>query len=254
MALCLSVKDEHKDLREWIDYHRSIGVSKFYVFDNNSSKPMLSILTDYIQAELVQYHYLVGKSMAHPQFEVYNKCLQLYRSFHTFIGFIDADEYIVIPDKRPLADVLQPYAKYGGLVINWRQIGPSGHVKRPEGGILANYWQCFMEDDDNNKHVKTIAVAAHARSSNGAHAFKYLDGYSAVNTRFEPIDGPFSSPPDFSKIFLYHYVTRSREDYEAKMVRGSGAKRHKPIGFFHIVEKLSTANCTMLLKYNSQTR
>ena len=57
-------------MREWVDYHRMIGVSKFYIFDNNSSVPLMSILSDYIQEELVQYHYLVGKSMMHPQFEV----------------------------------------------------------------------------------------------------------------------------------------------------------------------------------------
>ena len=253
VALCLAVKDEHKDLREWVDYHRGIGVSKFYIFDNNSSKPLLSELTDYIQEELVQYHYIIGRSMAHPQFEIYNRCLQLYRNYHTFMGFIDADEYIVIPGKQPIAEVLKPYAAYGGLVMNWRQMGPSGHVQRPEGGILANYWKCFEEDSDNNKHVKSIVVTAHALAPFGAHAFKYNPGFSAVNVRFEPVNGPFSSPPDWSKIFLYHYVTRSREDYQAKMVRGSGAGNHKPASWFDQVDRLSTANCSLLLEYGQRT-
>lgn len=254
VALCLSVKDEHKDLREWVDYHREIGVSKFYIFDNNSSVPLLSVLTDYIQQELVQYHYLIGKSLAHPQFDVYNKCLQLYRSFHTWMGFIDTDEFIVIPSGLPIADVLQPYTAYGGLVLNWRQIGSTGHLTRPAGGVLANYFKCFAEDDENNKHVKSLVVTAHARASNGAHFFKYAPGFSAVNVRFEPVDGPFSSPPDFTQIFLYHYVTRSKEDYQAKMVRGSGAGRHKPASYFDAVNALSTANCSLLLNWGDRAR
>ena len=252
VALCLAVKDEHQDLREWIAYHRDIGVGKIYIFDNNSTQPLLADLQDFIQSELVQYHYLVGKGFKYPQFEIYNRCLRLYKESHTFMGFIDADEFIVIPDGRPIAQVLLPYAPYGGLVINWRQIGWSGHVKRPEGGILANYWRCFTEEDNNNRHVKTIVVTQRAASSRGAHCFNYKPGFTAVNSRFEPIDGPFSWPPDFSQIFLYHYVTKSKEDYEDKMVRGSGAGNHKPAGFFDIVSKLSTANCTMLLNHHKK--
>ncbi|KAK9792056.1 hypothetical protein WJX73_010184 [Symbiochloris irregularis] len=248
VALCLAVKDEHKDLREWVTYHVELGVSRFYIYDNNSSMPLMHELTDFIKAEVVEYHYLVGKGLRYPQFEIYNRCLRMYRDSHTFMGFIDADEFIVIPDGRKIEEVLTPYEKYGGLVINWRQIGYSGHDARPDGGILANYWQCFAEDDDNNRHVKTIVVTKHATTSRGAHCFNYKPGSTAVNVRFEPVDGPFSWPPDFSQIFLYHYVTKSREDYKAKMIRGSGAGNHKPENFFGIVNTLSTSNCTLLLE------
>lgn len=37
VALCVIVKDQAADLREWLQYHRWIGISRVYLFDNNST-------------------------------------------------------------------------------------------------------------------------------------------------------------------------------------------------------------------------
>jgi hypothetical protein len=37
IALCAIVKNQHKDLKEWLEYHKWIGVKKIYVYDNNST-------------------------------------------------------------------------------------------------------------------------------------------------------------------------------------------------------------------------
>ena len=49
LAVCLGVKDQNEDLREWIEYHRSIGVGKFYIFDDNSTVPAAPGLQDLIR-------------------------------------------------------------------------------------------------------------------------------------------------------------------------------------------------------------
>jgi hypothetical protein len=37
VALCLTVKDHHWDIVEWLDWHLAIGVDKIYVFDMGSA-------------------------------------------------------------------------------------------------------------------------------------------------------------------------------------------------------------------------
>ena len=59
-AVCLVVRDQHADIREWLQYHSALGVSKFYVFDNNSSSPMLSLLEDFVTGGVVEYHFLTS--------------------------------------------------------------------------------------------------------------------------------------------------------------------------------------------------
>jgi hypothetical protein len=37
VAICAIVKNQHQDLREWLEYHKWLGVGKVYVYDNNST-------------------------------------------------------------------------------------------------------------------------------------------------------------------------------------------------------------------------
>ena len=75
--------------------------------------------------------------------------------------------------------------------------------------------------------VKTIANTALTVRPNGAHHCMYAAGHTAVNTAFEAVEGPKSRVALHDRLVLHHYVTKSVEDYEAKMRRGSGMGRKK---------------------------
>ncbi len=60
VAICLIVKEQQRDLRYWIEYHKWLGVEKFYVMDNNSTVPMLHSLLDYASQGIVEYYYFRG--------------------------------------------------------------------------------------------------------------------------------------------------------------------------------------------------
>ena len=49
IAICLIVRDQNEDLREWVMYHQAIGVEKFYIFDDNSSVPVAEEFHDLMQ-------------------------------------------------------------------------------------------------------------------------------------------------------------------------------------------------------------
>jgi hypothetical protein len=46
-----------QDLREWVEYHKGLGVTRFYIMDNNSSKPSGRGIADHISSGLVDYYY-----------------------------------------------------------------------------------------------------------------------------------------------------------------------------------------------------
>ena len=48
-AICLSVKDQNEDLREWLTHHHDIGAGKFYVMDDSSVVPIAETLKDFIK-------------------------------------------------------------------------------------------------------------------------------------------------------------------------------------------------------------
>lgn len=57
VAMCLIVKDQPRDVVEWVHHHQRIGVGKFYVFDHNSSVPLVKELHPLIEAGAVRYQY-----------------------------------------------------------------------------------------------------------------------------------------------------------------------------------------------------
>ena len=50
LAMCLVLRDQNDDLREWIEYHTNLGAGKFYIFDDNSTAPADQDILDLVEA------------------------------------------------------------------------------------------------------------------------------------------------------------------------------------------------------------
>jgi hypothetical protein len=187
VAVCLIVKDQHDDIEEWIDYHKSIAIGKFYIFDNNSTIPMEKVLEKYIESNLVRYEFVEHLEDRFNQLYVYKRCIDEFSRLHKFMAFIDADEFIVIANGMDLPTLMKQYKNYGGLTLNWKVFGSSGHVARPAGGVLRNYHAC-----SRNHHVKSIVNTAHVEDVLSAHHFKFKKDFFAVDTNYRRIDGAFN--------------------------------------------------------------
>ncbi len=38
IAICVVARDQHIDVREWVQYHKFVGVSKIYFYDHSQAK------------------------------------------------------------------------------------------------------------------------------------------------------------------------------------------------------------------------
>lgn len=107
--------DEHCDIREWVLHHASLGVAKFYVFDTQSAEPMAPVLEDLVAGGLVTYTYVTNTSgelqLREPregrsynwQVPIFELCLRRHGAAHRWMGFIDADEFVVPTDPQAAA-------------------------------------------------------------------------------------------------------------------------------------------------------
>ena len=254
-AICVSAKDQHEDINEWIEYHELLGAGKIYVYDDSSNPPMLAQVKSYIQSGLVEYHF-IGQgnhsSIPRPQLYVYDQCIMRYRSKHQFIAFIDVDEFLFIrdPSVANMPALLHEYEDYGGLAVNWVQFGSSGHIHRPRGGALANFWKCLPLQHPENLHIKTIANTLYVEAaSDDPHHFNYTEGKVAVNENFVPVDGSRTATNQISRVALYHYVTKSLDEYQSKIGRGSAMKNFKTIEFFEGVEQEAVDECREAMQW-----
>jgi hypothetical protein len=60
---------------------RCLGIQQFYIYDNNSSRPLLELLWPYVEAGVVEYSYFKGwhtrqgpSFVETPQFWAYEDC------------------------------------------------------------------------------------------------------------------------------------------------------------------------------------
>lgn len=211
------VKDEDEYLEEWIKYHLKIGVQHFYIYDNESRKPVKQLLK-----ELNLYKYatvvpIVGDVM---QFPAYLNCIKRYSALSRWIAFIDVDEFIVPKSTHGnLPLLLKDYEAYGGLGINWQIFGSSGHVKRTGKPIIESFLLRSEVNFHINRHIKSIVQPARVKYIINPHAFSYKEPYYAVNENFERVEDAFVEPST-DKVQINHYYCKSFDQFQDKIKRG----------------------------------
>ena len=102
------------------------------------------------------------------------------------MSYSDVNEFIVVSDKtKSIPVVLKSYEKYGGLALNRKTFGSSGHVSRPAGGVLPSYSKCYSD-----VHVTRIVSTQRVKEPcSTPNCFLYHDGYFAVDTSHAEVGG-----------------------------------------------------------------
>ncbi|KAA0991977.1 glycosyltransferase family 2 protein [Dyadobacter aurulentus] len=231
LSLCCIVKDENDYLAEWLDYHRKIGVTHFFIYDNGSKKPIAETIDSLGLADIVTVTEIPGRNK---HVKAYQHCLDHFGNSSRWIGFIDTDEFIV--PKTGDADFtrqLKGYEPYGGLGLSWLIFGSNGHKTRPLGGQLESFTKRSDIDFLANKHIKSVVQPRYVQSAFKSHCFKYKPGYFCVNEHLIKIEDSFAEP-SIDTVQLNHYYCRSLEEYQEKIKRGiSDTKRERKLDEFY---------------------
>lgn len=150
VSICAIFKNEAKYLKEWIEYHRIVGIDHFYLYNNNSEDYYFEVLNPYINSGIVT---LVDWPQNHKQMECYMDCIKKRKDESKWIGFIDIDEFVVPKSTHNVYDFLAKYEKNCGSVnIYWKVFGTSGKVKRDEKGLVVeDFTVCWPKYDDIGK-------------------------------------------------------------------------------------------------------
>lgn len=93
LAFVLIAKNEATYIKEWLDFHIKQGVSKFIIYDNESTDNFREVLRPYIEAGTVIYSFIKGKIR---QIDAYNMALNDYAGKFRYMGFIDGDEFVFV--------------------------------------------------------------------------------------------------------------------------------------------------------------
>jgi hypothetical protein len=224
LSIVAILKNEGSYVREWIEYYRLLGATKFYLYDNDSQDNVKEVISDYIDAGIVVYKYFPGK---YRQNIAYTDAVNNYASKTRFMAVVDLDEFIVpTDDKLTLTDVLKnvvrlkPYA--AGVAVPWLMYGSSHHKKRPQGLVIDNY--LYRAADSFMLNIKTVFNPRLANGYNNPHYPIYKYGAFSINENGSIVIGKYDNDKSCKQIRINHYFTKSEEEFRAKVTRGTADK------------------------------
>lgn len=225
LAICAIFQDEAPYLKEWIEFHRLMGVEHFYLYNHRSRDHYQEVLRPYISSGLVE---LINKPKVanriivfnRLQCKCYNECLAHSRGVSKWVAFIDIDEYLFPVKEHSLQELLKQYEEFGGVYANWRIFGTSHIRKIPRGQLLIeSLTLCTAKNFPANRYIKSIVKPEHASHFPNPHHPIYLKGYYQVNTDKIPFEGPFlSSYIQSNKLCINHYWTRDEDFFYQKKI------------------------------------
>jgi hypothetical protein len=216
VAICLRFRDEARFLAEWIDYYIAAGVSHFFLYNNNSEDDYLVILRPFLESGAVT---LIDWRQTPASPAADEDCIRRAIGRYEWVGFFDADEFVVIRDGSSIPQFLSQYSEFPAVALHWRFYGSNGHKDRPSGPVIGAYTRRQQHTD---VHVKCFVRPSYVTQNRNPHSWYFRDLRCAVNERKRPVFGSLSNP-SADHAWINHYYYKSCQDYLEKAARPNGA-------------------------------
>ncbi|KAF5873235.1 putative glycosyl family 2 protein [Botrytis fragariae] len=252
VSVCMAVKDQQQDLPEFFIHHYyHLGIKRFYIMDDGSDPPLSEMEDLGIPREHVTFQYFnKSEHTYYMQEHVYKLCVEKYRSNHTWMAFIDADEYLEMTGKENLNEFLESYEEdehVGAVYVSWMTHSSAGLLSRPKS-VRQAYIDCVWDGEGHNVLGKTIAKLSLYAGPNTVHQVRCKDGAIVVDEN--GIKAPVRRySPTRDRIALHHYALKSREEYQEKVDRGNAMSTPKNWGFWDSVEGMAGIECLSMTEY-----
>lgn len=217
LTLGSCLKQEEAYMMDFVKYHRYVGVEHFVFFDRELG-PLSQLLGNEPDVEIVHFPDIPenvhavgwGKLIGHNQGKT------------KWLALIDADQVLVPVQTHDVREVLKNYENFASLQCNWHTFGSSGRDAKGEGSLYERFLMRAKSSEGVNNHTqficqpdRTLPVRTH-----DPHHATVKANEMAVNTNGQQVRGPFNIPPLHDKLWIAHYLTKSKEEWATKNAKG----------------------------------
>lgn len=228
LAIGAIFKDEAPYLKEWIEFHKLIGVEHFYLYNNCSTDDYASVLQPYIEkgeVELIQWPH-TSSSWENWLYEVqaaaYTDCISLAKGKVKWLAIIDIDEFLTPMSCDNVLDVLKDYEAFGGVGFNWKIFGHSGLLDlEPNKLLIESLVMTAVHDRPTHLGIKSIVRPERVKDCHHPHYVVYNNGFYHVNSNKEPninSDG-VTNAVYYDRLVINHYWSRTGNYLYKKLQR-----------------------------------
>lgn len=233
-SVCAIFKDEDLSLKQWVEYHRIIGVDHFYLYNNNSTDKYKEELQQFVDEGIVD---LIEWPMPHPaQLPAYMDCFNKHKNDTQWLAYIDLDEYICPIYKNNIKLWMKKYEKYPSVYVYWKIFGDSGIIDHDMNKpIIEQYISSWDKLSDIGKTFVNTDFDIVELTPKYLHEMPCKVKFMGFNIKIPPVNefgkyvafktnrvGLFRKKEDFT-IQINHYVSKSYGEYVLrKKKRGPG--------------------------------
>ena len=150
IAVAGIVKNEIDILLEWIAYHRVVGISHFYIADNESNDGTRELLSALSRAGLVTTFDFPSHGEQKPQLPAYSRILRSCSPDIDVLAFIDADEFLLPTQEEasivPLINRLFADESVSAVALNWAIFGSAGYLFAEDGLVIERFTKRARQD------------------------------------------------------------------------------------------------------------
>ena len=219
IIVCIA-KRESDYIEEWVKYHLHIGFKHIYLYDNEDTPTYQNVLKEY--SDSITFIHFPGNSFHKGvQYVALDDFVNkyMYNNNITHVAHIDIDEFIVLKKHNNICEFINEYivGDCGGIGMNWRFFGSSGHTVKTSNNVLSRFTKCQLKGD---RHIKTIFDIKCFVRYDISHNIRIKPGFHIKSTLGNITDSPFNDNIDLSVIQVNHYKCKSLEEFKNIQSRG----------------------------------
>ena len=171
--MSLFVKDDSRNVVEWLAWHLSLGVNHKIVYDNESVDNLRQVLVPLINAKFVTHFHWSGRGIGAQQSAYRHAIMQTKAKNVSWLGMTDVDEFLLPIKHKCLPSMLSSYdnaKNVSAIAVNWRMM--PGKYQLSHRNLV--YRSIFERTDFSlgypNRHIKSIIKPHLTKDLLTAHA------------------------------------------------------------------------------------
>lgn len=244
-AIFTNIKDEHRYLEEWLEYHIRMGFNKFILFEDYGSKSHLDIINKYSKVTNIDFYdnILEKDSTEFKDFTCFKYITENYNDIDWLIK-LDPDEYVWLQENT-IDDLLYNVSDdIYQITLKWHLYNACGLIEEPSHGKyslvdtylgdvtveqLADYFTQNVSKNNYDIGKSFIKYKWYMSSM-------YNDGNPTTSDGFPHyfIHTNTYEPENF---YIKHYITKSFEEFYNRLKdKGEYNKEfYRKIGDFFVL-------------------
>lgn len=222
LAMMSMFRDETRFLREWVEYHRIVGVDRFYLLCCDDAEELPAVRRALAPYEDILDWAVFDDRSENWQMRAWIRLLDLYGDRCKWACMTDVDAFLLPMRGDTVPPLLEPYDKEGiaGVGVYVSTFGDSGLRRSPALQVRdlvcrapldapCNWTANFIIRPDRNEPAGPVVGYRMP-----------LPGFRMVDTAGVDVTHSKKRPGPMDLLRLNHYSIRSAEDWGRKVARG----------------------------------